>query len=192
MIHPNQGAATNHDTPVKSALGSGGTETGPVSGRPMRPSLPRLVITLTTLALALAACTTSPAERTPSNEAAPATTAPPAEAASLPVDPDDRHVCGQVSALQGILYRSDWEHDQGLIDETEYASRVAAVEDGWKYLAIGGTDIRPAIKDAQRALTAGGVGYDNTEFRGAMEKVARACDAAGSLIAIGALPGQGG
>jgi hypothetical protein len=152
-----------------------------------------LVITLTALALALTACTAGPGTSAPTGKSAPETPqAPPSDAALMPAEPDERHECGQVSALQGILYRSDWEHDQGLIDDVEYASRVAAVEDGWRYLPIGGTDVTPAIKVAQRALGAGGIGHENTEFQSAMEDVARACDASGSLIAIGALPGQGG
>lgn len=161
----------------------------------MRPS-PRatpLVITLTTLTLALTACTASPeVSEAPRTSTSDTTPTPPANAALMPADPDARHECGQVSALRGIQYRSDWEHSEGLIDDDDYASRVAAIEDGWRYLTIGGTDVTPSIKAAQRALTAGGIGYENADFQRAMDEVALACDAAGSLISIGALPGQGG
>ncbi|WP_344999536.1 hypothetical protein [Agromyces bauzanensis] len=97
-----------------------------------------------------------------------------------------------MSALEGVRYRSDWEHEQGLIDDVEYASRVAAVEDGWRYMVLGATDVSPAIKDAQRAVSSGGIGYENTEFQRAVGDVGLACDEAGSLIAVSALPGQGG
>jgi hypothetical protein len=151
-----------------------------------------LAITLTMLAVALTACTASPGARVPTGKSAPATTQPPADAELMPPDADDRHLCGQVSALEGIRYRSDWEHDQGLIDDVEYASRVAAVEDGWKYMVTGGTDVSPAIKVAQRALSSGGLGYENTEFQRAVGDVAIACDEADSLVSVSALPGQGG
>ncbi|GAA4372162.1 hypothetical protein [Agromyces bauzanensis] len=44
----------------------------------------------------------------------------------------------------------------------------------------------------QCALVYGDINYENTDFQIAMDELARACDAAGSLFAIGALPGQGG
>ena len=147
-----------------------------------------LAVALTAVTRVQAACASSPAESAPTNETAPTTPAP---AGPMDMNPDERHECGQVSALQAILYRSQWEHDQGIIDDVAYASRIAAVEDGWTYLAIGGTEVTPSIKAAQRAM-GGGIGPENTEFSRAVEEVARTCDAAGSLIAIGALPGQGG
>lgn len=150
-----------------------------------------LVTTLTMLALALTACAASPGASAPRDTPAAETT-PPAGAESMPPDADERHLCGQVSALEGIRYRSDWERDQGLIDDVEYASRVAALEDGWKTMVIGGTEVSPAIKAAQRALSSGGIGYANTEFQRAVGDVAAACDDAGSLISVSALPGQGG
>lgn len=152
-----------------------------------------LAITLTVLVLALTACTASPGASAPTGKPAPETTRPPADAEMMPLDADERHLCGQVSALEGIRYRSDWEHNQGLIDDVEYASRAAAIEDGWKYMVIGGTDVSPAINDAQRALGSdGGIGYENTEFQRAVGDVAIACDEAGSLVSVSALPGQGG
>lgn len=151
-----------------------------------------LVITLTVLALALTACTASPGASAPTGTSAPETTQPPVDVGLMPTDADERHLCGQVSALEGIRFRSDWEHGQELIDDVEYASRVVAIEDGWTYMVIGRTDVSPAIKDAQRALTSGGLGYENTEFQRAVGDVALACDAAGSQIAVSALPGQGG
>ncbi|MFF2274106.1 hypothetical protein ACFVTX_17660 [Agromyces sp. NPDC058136] len=150
-----------------------------------------LAIVLTVLALALTACTASPGASAPGGTQAAETTSP-AGAESMPPGADDRHLCGQVSALEGIRYRSGWEHDQGLIDDVEYASRVAAIEDGWKTMVVGGTEVSPAIKDAQRALSSGGTGYANTEFQRAVGEVATACDDAGSLISVSALPGQGG
>ena len=151
-----------------------------------------LTITLAVLALALTACTASPGVGAPTAEPAPESTAPSADGALMPPDQDARHLCGQVSALEGIRYRSDWEHDQGLIDDVAYASRVAAIEDGWKYMVIGSTDVSPAIRDAQHALSSGGIGYENTEFQRAVGDVAGACDTAGSLVSVSALPGQGG
>lgn len=151
-----------------------------------------LVITLTVLALGLTACTANPGASAPTGKSAPETTRPPADAGLMPPDADARHLCGQVSALEGIRYRSDWEHDQGLIDDAEYASRAAAIEDGWNYMVIGRTDVSPAIKAAQRALSSGGIGHENTEFQRAVGDVALACDTAGSQMAVSALPGQGG
>lgn len=151
-----------------------------------------LVITLTALVLALTACTANPGANAPTGNSAPETTQPPADAGWMPPDADERHLCGQVSALEGIRYRSDWEHGQGLIDDVEYASRVAAIEDGWTYMVVEGTDVSPAIKDAQHAISSGGIGYENTEFQRAVGDVALACDAAGSLVSVSALPGQGG
>lgn len=152
-----------------------------------------LVLLLSTLALALAACTGVPAPDASSPPLAAATTSPPADAGGemLP-DPDAPHACGQVSALEGIRFRSEWEHGQGLIDDAAYASRVAALEDSWTYMVAGLTDISPSIDDAKKAVTEGGVGRDNAEFEFAMEEIARACDEAGSLIGVSALPGQGG
>jgi hypothetical protein len=160
------------------------------NGQPMRPSQTTTALTITlTLALALTACTAIPAGNAPSNESPAATTTTPADAAVMLPDPDERHVCGQVSALQGIWYRSDWEHDQNLIDDAAYASRLAAIKDGWRYLPTGGSDITPAIKDAQRTLVDGDIRYENTDFQIPMDAVARACDDVGSLIAIATLPG---
>ncbi|AWB95286.1 hypothetical protein DCE93_06115 [Agromyces badenianii] len=151
-----------------------------------------LVITLSVLALALSACTSNPGASAPTSKSAPATTQPPADSELMLPDADAPHLCGQVSALEGIRYRSDWEHDQGLIDDVEYSSRVAAIEDGWRYMVVGGTDVSPAIKDAQQALASGGIGYENTQFQRAVGDVAGACDEAGSLVSVSALPGQGG
>lgn len=145
---------------------------------------------LAALVISLSGCATIPAQSTSSSESVP--TMPPADAATMLPDPDERHVCGQASALQGIWYRSDWEHDQGLIDDTACAAQLAAIEDGWKYLPTGGSDITPAVKDVQRTLVEGDISHENTDFQIAMDNLALACDAVGSLIAIGALPGQGG
>lgn len=150
-----------------------------------------LVTTLSVLVLAVTACTASPAATAPT-VSDPETTESPVAAEQMPADADERHLCGQVSALEGIRFRSGWEHDQGLIDDVEYASRVAAIEDSWTYMVVGGTDVSPSIKDAQHALSAGGIGYENTEFQRAVGEVALACDEAGSLVSVSALPGQGG
>lgn len=70
-----------------------------------------LTVVLAALVISLSGCATIPAQSTSSSESVP--TMPPADAATMLPDPDERHVCGQASALQGIWYRSDWEHDQG-------------------------------------------------------------------------------
>lgn len=150
-----------------------------------------LAITLLVLVPTLTACA-GPAATEPTGESVTESKQPPTDAAPMPPDADERHLCGQVSALEGIRYRSDWEHEQGLIDDVAYASRVAAIEDGWKYMVLGRTDVSPAIKEAQRTLSSGGIGYENTDFQRAVSDVGLACDEAGSLIAISALPGQGG
>ncbi|WP_157372708.1 hypothetical protein [Agromyces sp. Root81] len=142
------------------------------------------------VALAVTACTSNPAASAPTGDSTPEPTQPAAEL--MPPDADARHLCGQVSALEGIRFRSDWEHGQGLIDDVEYASRVAAVEDAWTYMVQGQTDVSAAINDAQRALSDGGIGYENTAFQRAVGDVAGACDEAGSLVSVSALPGQGG
>ncbi|MGW9630538.1 hypothetical protein ACWGST_07515 [Agromyces sp. NPDC055520] len=157
--------------------------------RSPRTTAPLLLAPLL-LALALSACTASPASGIATT---PPTTAPPADAAGdmLP-DPDAPHACGQVSALEGIRYRSDWQHDQGLIDDIAYASRVAALEDSWTYMVAGLTDISPSINDAKKAVAEGGISRENDAFQLAVGEIALACDEAGSLVSISALPGQGG
>lgn len=141
------------------------------------------------VALTLGGCSQASGADDARSTETPAASTPAGDA--IMVEPDVPHVCGQVSALGGIVFRSDWEHGQGLIDDTQYAARMAAVVDGWTYLPTGGS-LRAEVMAAAAAAEAGGVGYDNAEFQRAAEKIRIACDEAGSVVAVGALPGQGG
>ncbi|MGI9821952.1 hypothetical protein [Agromyces sp. Marseille-Q5079] len=159
----------------------------------MNPSriTPPIVAMVAALALTLTGCAASPAASSPT-EAPAVETTPPADAAPM-FDADAPHLCGQVSALEGIRDRSGWEHEQGLIDDAAYASRVAALEDGWRLMIVSTrVEVSPAIEYAQRAIAEGGLSYENEELAIALGKVAEACNAAGSLITVSALPGQGG
>ncbi|MGX5696838.1 hypothetical protein ACWKWP_11620 [Agromyces soli] len=84
------------------------------------------------------------------------------------------------------------KYGQGQIDDAAYQARVDAVIDGLRYLVAGGTSVSDEVKLLASTAEEGGVGYDNVEFQTAMGKMGAACDEAGSLIAVSALPGQGG
>lgn len=150
---------------------------------------PLVAATVALLALSACSAASDPAS-TPAANAAAETT-PPASEYEVMIEPDVAHVCGQASALQGILFRSEWEHGQGLIDDAQFAARLDALLDGWTYLPTGGS-LNSEIKAVAKAAEAGGFGYDNLEFQRATEELNLACDAAGSVVAVSALPGQGG
>ena len=99
--------------------------------------------------------------------------------------------CGQFSALRGIETRSWWQHDNGLIDDAAHDSRLKALRDAWVHTIFGDSSVTPSLREAQRAA-ADGVGQDNAAFQRAATAVTLACDAAGSIVAIGALPEMGG
>ncbi|QEO14483.1 hypothetical protein FLP10_08675 [Agromyces intestinalis] len=157
---------------------------------PKHPPLPVLAVAVAATLL-LSGCVTV------STEGATATSVP--TATPSPSVPDDMTMrvppadweCGQLSALSGILYRSAWEHTEGLIDDAEYASRVAAVQDAWAYMPLGKSGVTPALREVQQAAP-DGLTYDNVEYARAIDAANAACDAAGSIVGIGALPGQGG
>lgn len=174
-MHPNDTAAPEPARPTRRSLRAAARRTAAPAAL------------LVAIALSSTACTTS---TTPPAAAAPETT--PAADPPLSAAPDAPLLCGQASAFEGIRYRSEWEHGEGLIDDAGYESRVAALHDAWTLLVAGDTDVTPAVKYVQRVVSDGGLDSPAGEFQTAMAELAEACDAAGSTISISALPGQGG
>ncbi|MFF2372426.1 hypothetical protein [Agromyces sp. NPDC058110] len=162
---------------------------------PMKTTPAVAVIAALAVMLGGAGCVADPRTAPPPPASTPPASTPPASTPAAEafdqMNPDASHICGQVSALAGIAFRSDWEHEQGLIDDASYAARVVAVEQGWTTLVAGADELRAEVAFAKRAASEGGIS-DNPEFTRASEELAAACTAAGSLIAISALPGQGG
>ncbi len=99
--------------------------------------------------------------------------------------------CGQFSALEGIEFRTRWEHNSGKIDDAAYASRLDALQDAWMYAVFGDSTVTPSLREAQR-VAADGVDPDDPAFLAAKGAVSQACDAAGSIVSMGALPEMGG
>lgn len=128
--------------------------------------------------------------------AAPVTPAEPTPSPTQSVDMMQRvgtadWECGQLSALNGILARSHWEHMQGKIDDAQYATRLAAIQDAWVYMVVGDSTVTSSVRAMSQAAK-NGVDSDNTAFMGARADAIQACDAAGSIVAVGALPEMGG
>jgi len=159
-----------------------------------RPAVRRLPVAATAMiaATALGALLSGCTAAAPNTAVAAPQTTPAVADAELPPEADAANLCGQASALEGIRYRSEWEHGQGAIDDAALASRVAALHDAWTYLVAGDTDVTPAVKYVQRVVAEGGLAASAGEYQTAMSKLAEACDSSGSMIVISALPGQGG
>ena len=151
--------------------------------------------TLTIAFLVAAAVATSGCSAAPEPAPSPAS-AEPTPSAAAPVDMMDRvgnadWECGQFSALQGIMARSWWQHQNGQIDDAAYDSRLRALKDSWVHTVFGDSSVTPSLREAQRAA-ADGVGEDNAAFQRAATAVTLACDAAGSIVSYGALLEMGG
>lgn len=99
--------------------------------------------------------------------------------------------CGHVSALLGIQFRSEWELDNGVIDQAVFDARAAGLVDAWTQLPQGQSDVSPALQEASVAAS-DGIGRDNTAFARAIDMLGSTCDGAGSVVIIGALPEMGG
>ncbi len=99
--------------------------------------------------------------------------------------------CGYASSLLGIQFRSEWEVANGVIDAGEFDARVASIVDARTYAPTGQSDVTAALRDVISA-SAAGVGDENPDFGAATENLTAACEAAGSVIIVGALPEMGG
>ncbi|MBA4247447.1 MAG: hypothetical protein C0444_04020 [Microbacterium sp.] len=99
--------------------------------------------------------------------------------------------CGHVSALLGIQTRSEWELENGVIDQATFDARAAGLVDAWTQLPQGQSDVSPALREASAAAP-DGIGRDNVAFARAIDMLGSACDAAGSVVIVGALPEMGG
>lgn len=98
--------------------------------------------------------------------------------------------CGAASALIGIQFRTDWEAANGVIDANALAARSAALQDAWALAPFGNSDVTDALRTViDLAETAG---LDSEDFRSATQQLVNACDAAGSIVVLSALPGMGG
>lgn len=99
--------------------------------------------------------------------------------------------CGHASALMGIQFRSEWELANGVIDQAAFDTRSAALVDSWTYLPTGQSDVTAALR-ASIDAAADGIGPENPDFLVATQDLVAACDAAGSVTIVGALPEMGG
>lgn len=99
--------------------------------------------------------------------------------------------CGHASALMGIQYRTEWELANGVIDQVAFDARVAALIDSWRYLPTGQSAVTDALRTA-KAEAAAGIGPENPEFASASLAIVSACDQAGSITVVSALPEMGG
>ncbi len=99
--------------------------------------------------------------------------------------------CGHASALMGIQYRTEWELANGAIDQAAFDARVASLIDSWTYLPTGQSPVTDALRTA-KAAAAAGIGPENTEFAAATQGLVTACDQAGSITIVSALPEMGG
>ncbi|MFG6445849.1 hypothetical protein ACFXQA_11330 [Microbacterium sp. P07] len=120
----------------------------------------------------------------------------PSTSATVPDDmmmrsPDVGFECGGISALNGIAFRSQWEYENGVIDAAAFESRQAALADAWNYMLVGQTQVAPAIREAQQAVR-DAASLSTPEAQAAIGALTAACDEAGSLVGVGALPEMGG
>lgn len=147
------------------------------------------VAAIPTLLVALAGCSAPEPEptATASREPESSATAPLMDVPSG----DANWECGHVSALLGIQFRSEWELENGVIDQAVFDARAAGLVDAWTQLPQGQSDVSPALQEASVAAS-DGIGRDNTAFARATDMVGSTCDAAGSVVIIGALPEMGG
>lgn len=99
--------------------------------------------------------------------------------------------CGQISALSGIAIRTNFEYQTGVLDEVEYVSRLAAIQDGWIYLPTYDTAVTPFIYEVQRQAAADPTAA-NQAYIDAVNAATAACENAGSLAVITPLPEMGG
>lgn len=137
------------------------------------------------LLLAVSGCSTSaPAAEPTSSVAAPDAATEPLT--SVPAGDADWE-CGHASALMGIQFRTEWELANGVIDQAAFDARAAALVDSWTYLPTGQSDVTAALRAAM-AEAAQGIGPENPDFSVATQQLVSACDAAGSITIVSALP----
>lgn len=121
------------------------------------------------------------------------TPTPTAPVAPTPTGPDPvlAWECGQISALSGVAIRTNFEYQTGRLDEVEYVSRLAALQDAWVYMPTYDTAITPFIYDVQVQAAADPSGA-NQGYIDAINAATAACQEAGSLAVITPLPEMGG
>ncbi|MGV3732651.1 MAG: hypothetical protein ACO1N6_04520 [Microcella sp.] len=131
----------------------------------------------------------------PAPEAAPTLTTEAESGAAGPrieiPEGDANWECGHASALMGIQYRTEWELANGAIDQAAFDARVASLIDSWTYLPTGQSPVTDALRTA-KAAAAAGIGPENPEFAAATQGLVTACDHAGSITIVSALPEMGG
>jgi hypothetical protein len=142
-------------------------------------------------ALCLVACSSDTA-LVPTVSPTSATTDSAAEPLMSPPQGDADWECGQASALFAIQMRSEWEVAHSAIDQAEFDARHGALVDAWTYFPVGRSDVTPAVRATIAAAEESGVSNGNAAFAGASAELAASCEAAGSVIIIGALPSMGG
>ncbi|MDR6200776.1 hypothetical protein QE374_002685 [Microbacterium sp. SORGH_AS428] len=96
-----------------------------------------------------------------------------------------------MSTLDGMLVRTEFQHNAGELDDASYEARLGAIQEAWLYPVVGQTKVSSAIT-AVSAAAKEGVGPENASFQTAMESAKAACAGAGSLTSFAALPGMGG
>lgn len=148
-----------------------------------------MISALAVVALVLTGC----AAPEPETSAAPA---PEGESSApgprMEIPPGDANwECGHASALMGIQYRTEWELANGVIDQVAFDARAAALIDSWTYLPTGQSAVTDALRSAKTAAAAG-IGPENPEFLAATQALVSACDQAGSITIVSALPEMGG
>lgn len=148
-----------------------------------------MVVALLIATPVLAGCSALEPEPTPtsSSELESSATAPLMDVPSG----DANWECGHVSALLGIQFRSEWELENGVIDQDAFDARAAGLVDAWTQLPQGQSDVSPALQEASAAAP-DGIGRENVAFARAIDVLGSACDAARSVIIIGTLPEMGG
>lgn len=149
--------------------------------------IPRVAaLTAVVLSVALAGCSSGEPEAAPTpspvvEEREPLT--------GVPTGSADWE-CGAASALLGIQFRTDWESANGVIDGSALTARSAALQDAWALAPIGDSEVTEVMRTVVDVATTTGV--DSDAFRTATQQLVSACDAAGSIVVLSALPGMGG
>ncbi len=147
--------------------------------------LPALIIAT----FVMAGCSAPEAEPTsaPTGDSESSATSPLMDVPSS----DANWECGHVSALLGIQTRSEWELENGVIDQATFDARAAGLVDAWTQLPQGQSDVSPALQEASAAAP-DGIGGENVVFTRAIDSLGSTCDAAGSVVIFGTLPEMGG
>lgn len=99
--------------------------------------------------------------------------------------------CGQLDALDGILFRTEWLYDHGKITDAAYQARLSAVQEGWAYMLLDETPVSSSIEAVQKAAEKG-VSAKDKAYQDAFLAASDTCTNAGALVGTMALPEMGG